>query len=92
MSDLTPEERYQLKKLYEVNPDLYKRSEVDKKKYGEEKLKRTNQELLYQLQREAEERYKNQRITEQEVKEYIEKEGEAILKGRKSWLVEKKDA
>jgi hypothetical protein len=92
MSDLTPEERYQLKKLYEVNPDLYKRSEVDKKKYGEERLKRMNQELLHQLQKEAGERHKNQRITEQEVKEYIEEEGKTILKGRKSWLIEKKDA
>jgi hypothetical protein len=53
MMDRKEQERlqYELKKIYEQNPDFYKRSEADKKKYGEKRLIRLNQETLKEIEK-----------------------------------------
>ena len=85
---LSPKERYELKKLYGLCPDFYKRSQADKKKYGEKRLIEMNQRLMRELEKEAEQRKKSQEISEEEIRKYIESEGKPILKGRHSVHIE----
>jgi pyruvate-formate lyase len=86
---LTPQQKADLKKLYEMNPDFYRRSQADKKKYGEKRLIEMNQKLMRDLEKEAEKRKEAiEKMNEDEIRKIIENEGKSILKGRHSVFIE----
>ena len=85
--NLTDKEKYDLKKLYEMNPDFYKRSEADRKKYGEERLMRMNAETLEKIRENNRKAHENRKVKLEEIAEYIREESKNIVKGRKYFIL-----
>jgi len=89
MEKLTPKQKADLKELFKLCPELRKKSEADRKKYGEKRLIRMNQELMRKIEKEAEKRKERMKINEDEVRKVLMEEGKPILKGRYSVFIEK---
>lgn len=85
---MNEKEKADLKKLYEMNPDFYKRSEADKKKYGEERLKRLNQETIREVIEHNRKIYEETKKLPEKATEIVKEEAKFLKRGR-SWLITK---
>jgi len=63
----------QLKELYKLNPDFYKKSEADKKKYGE-RLVELNKQTLREIEKSAEERKREEKMLGDKLAEEVYRE------------------
>lgn len=79
----------QLKELYKLNPDFYKRSEADKKKYGD-KLVELNRQTMKEIERAAAERIKEERTLGEKLAEEVRREASKYFKRGRSFFIEKK--
>lgn len=79
----------QLKELYKLNPDFYKKSEADKKKYGD-RLVELNRQTLREIEKAAEERKREEKALGERLAEEFQREAKKYLKRGKSFLIEKK--
>lgn len=79
----------QLKELYKLNPDFYKKSEADKKKYGD-RLVELNKQTLREIEKAAEERKREEKMLGDKLAEEVYREAIKYFKQGKSFLINKK--
>ncbi len=80
--NLSDKEKYDLKKVWEANPDFYHRSQADKKKYGEKRLVEMNRETLRQIEEHNRKIFEERKNIGREIEQVLKEEAKYLKRGR----------